>query len=66
MKEELKKEILTRKLITKELTAIYIKNIFGNNYDVKEFYEEHYKDELSEGMFDMANPSSNLSSSSFK
>ena len=43
-----------------------IKNIFGNNYDVKEFYEEHYKDELSEGMFDMANPSSNLSSSSFK
>ena len=43
-----------------------IKNIFGNNYDVKEFYEEHYKDELSDGMFDMANPSSNLSSSSFK
>ena len=43
-----------------------IKNIFGNNYDVKEFFEEHYKDELSEGMFDMANPSSNLSSSSFK
>lgn len=43
-----------------------IKNIFGNNYDVKEFYEEHYKEELSEGMFDMANPSSNLSSSSFK
>lgn len=43
-----------------------IKNIFGSNYDVKEFYEEHYKEELSEGMFDMANPSSNLSSSSFK
>ena len=43
-----------------------IKNIYGKEYDVKEFYEEHYKDELSEGMFDMANPSSNLSSSSFK
>ncbi len=43
-----------------------IKNIFGSNYDVKGFYEEHYKEELSEGMFDMANPSSNLSSSSFK
>ena len=42
-----------------------IKNIYGI-YDVKEFYEEHYKDEISEGMFDMSNPSSNLSSSSFK
>ena len=43
-----------------------IKNAFGNSYDVKEFYEEHYKDEVSEGLFDMANPSSRLSSSSFK
>ena len=42
-----------------------IKNVYGI-YDVKEFYEEHYKDEISEGLFDMANPSSNLSSSSFK
>lgn len=42
-----------------------IKNVYGI-YDVKDFYEEHYKDEISEGMFDMANPSSNLSSSSFK
>lgn len=42
------------------------KAAFGNNYGVKEFYEEHYKDEISEGMFDMANPSSNLTSSSFK
>ena len=42
-----------------------IKNVYGI-YDVKEFYEDHYKDEISEGMFDMANPSSNLSSSSFK
>ncbi len=42
-----------------------IKNVYGI-YDVKEFYEDHYKDEISEGMFDMANPSSTLSSSSFK
>ena len=42
------------------------KTAFGKNYGVKEFYEEHYKDEISEGMFDMANPSSRLSSSSFK
>ena len=42
-----------------------IKNIYGI-YNVKEFYEEYYKDEITEGMFDMANPSSNLSSSSFK
>lgn len=42
-----------------------IKNVYGI-YDVKEFYEDHYKDEISEGMFDMANPSSKLSSSSFK
>ena len=43
-----------------------IKNAYGN-YGVKEFYEEYYKDEISEeGMFDMANSSSNLSSSSFK
>lgn len=42
------------------------KDAYGNNYNVKDFYGEQYKDELEEGMFDMANPSSNLSSSSFK
>lgn len=42
-----------------------IKNVYGI-YNVKEFYEEYYKDEITDGMFDMANPSSKLSSSSFK
>ena len=42
------------------------KNALGENYDVKEFYEMQYKEELKDGMFDMSNPSSNLSSSSFK
>ena len=42
------------------------KDAFGNNYSVDGFYNEQYKDEISEGMFDMANPSSNISSSSFK
>ncbi len=43
------------------------RDIFGTTYSVKEFYKSEYKEELSEeGMFDMANPSSKLSSSSFK
>lgn len=43
------------------------KDIFGTTYNVKEFYQKHYEEELSEeGMFDMANPSSALSSSVFK
>ncbi len=58
------RNVRTNEETMKELKDI--KNIFGNDYDVKGFYEEHYKEELSEGMFDMANPSSNLSSSSFK
>jgi len=45
-----------------------LKTMFGHNYDIKAFYDEHYKDELVDGRFDMANPSSKggLSSSSFK
>ena len=45
-----------------------LKDVFGNNYDVEEFYKNHYKDELSDGRFDMANPSSKdrLTSSTFK
>ena len=58
------RNVKTNEEITKDLRNF--KDIFGKTYDVKEFYEEHYKDEISEGMFDMANPSSNLSSSSFK
>lgn len=43
------------------------KDIFGSTYNVKEFYQEQYDEELSEeGMFDMENPSSAPSSSSFK
>lgn len=43
------------------------KDIFGSTYNVKEFYKEQYDGEISEdGLFDMANPSSTLSSSSFK
>ncbi len=43
-----------------------LRNIFGKNYDVEEFYRNHYKDELTDGRFDMANPSSKLTSSAFK
>lgn len=43
------------------------KDVFGSTYNVKEFYQEQYDEELSEeGMFDMENPSSTPSSSSFK
>ncbi len=58
------RNVKTNQETTKDLRKF--KTAFGNNYGVKEFYEEHYKDEISEGMFDMANPSSNLTSSSFK
>ena len=43
-----------------------LRDVFGNNYDVEEFYRNHYKDELNDGRFDMANPSSRLTSSTFK
>lgn len=42
------------------------KDTFGNNYNVEEFYQEQYNEQLSDGMFDMSNPSSGFSSSSFK
>lgn len=58
------RNVKTNEETVKELKDL--KNVYGNSYDVNEFYEEHYKDEISEGMFDMANPSSKLSSSSFK
>lgn len=67
--EDLPRLITFRNVKTNEETTRYIgdfKDAFGNNYNVKEFYTTEYKDELSEGMFDMANPSSNLSSSTFK
>lgn len=67
--EELPDYITFRNVKTNEETYISVKSfkdVFGNNYSVKGFYEEQYKDEISEGMFDMANPSSKLSSSAFK
>lgn len=58
------RNVKTNQEIVKDIGEF--KTTFGKNYDVKEFYEEHYKEEITDGMFDMANPSSNLSSSSFK
>lgn len=58
------RNVKTNQEITKDMRKF--KTALGTNYDIKEFYEEHYKEEITDGMFDMANPSSNLSSSSFK
>ena len=67
--ENLPKFIIFRNVKTNQEVAVELnkfKDSLGDNFNVGEFYEEHYKDEISEGMFDMANPSSKLSSSSFK
>ena len=58
------RNVKTNQEIVKDMGEF--KTVFGRNYNVKEFYEEHYKEEITDGIFDMANPSSNLSSSSFK
>ena len=58
------RNVKTGEEIAKDLRKF--KDIFGKKYNIKDFYNNHYKDELSEGMFDMANPSSRLSSSNFK
>ena len=58
------RNVKTNQEIVKDIGEF--KTVFGKNYNVKEFYEEHYKEEITDGIFDMANPSSNLSSSSFK
>jgi len=58
------RNVKTNEEITKELRSF--KDAFGNNYDIKEFYQDSYQDELSEGMFDMSNPSSGVNSSIFK
>lgn len=50
--------------VVKEFSEL--KNEFGKTYDIKEFYNEMYKEEIDEGIFDMNNPSSGLNSSSFK
>lgn len=58
------RNVKTNQEIVKDMGEF--KTVFGKNYNVKEFYEEHYKEEITDGIFDMANPSSNLSSSSVK
>lgn len=58
------RNVKTNQEITKDLRSF--KDTFGNNYNVEEFYQEQYNEELSEGRFDMSNPSSGFSSSSFK
>lgn len=58
------RNVKTNQEIVKDMKEF--KDTFGNNYDVKEFYNNEYKEEITDNMFDMANPSSNLSSSSFK
>ena len=59
------RNVKTNEEVTKDLRSF--KDVFGISYDIVKFYKEEYKNELSEeGMFDMANPSSALSSSSFR
>lgn len=58
------RNVKTNQEITKDLRSF--RDTFGNNYSVEEFYQEQYNEELSEGRFDMSNPSSGFSSSSFK
>ena len=58
------RNVKTSEEYTKDMRSFV--NVFGENYDVKQFYNDNYKEEVSEGIFDMANPSSNLTSSSFK
>ena len=58
------RNVKTGKEVAKDLGQL--KSVLGKAHDVKEFYESHYKDEVTGGIFDMANPSSRLTSSSFK
>lgn len=59
------RNVKTNQETVKDLRSF--KDVFGSTYNVKEFYKSEYTEELSEeGMFDMANPSSAPSSSSFK
>lgn len=58
------RNVKTNKEFVKDLRKI--NKLVGKNYDVEEFYQNQYSEELYDGMFDMENPSSNLSSSTFK
>ena len=67
--ETLPRFILFRNVKTGEEVAKdlgQIKTTLGKAYNVKEFYEEQYKDEVTGEIFDMNNPSSKLTSSMFK
>ena len=67
--EELPRFILFRNVKTGEEVAKdlgQMKTTIGKSYDVKKFYEEEYKDEVTGEIFDMKNPSSKLTSSMFK
>ncbi len=67
--ETLPRFILFRNVKTGEEVAKdlgQIKTTLGKVYNVKEFYEEQYKDEVTGEIFDMNNPSSKLTSSMFK
>ncbi len=58
------RDVKTNREFVKDLRKT--KTILGKKFDVNDFYQKQYDEELSEGMFDMANPSSKLSSSTFK
>ena len=71
--EQLPEFITFRNVKTGEEMSVNIrgiKSLFGDDYDIKAFYDKNYKDELDDDRFDMSNPSSGglrgLSSSSFK
>lgn len=58
------RNVKTNEEYTKDLRTF--KNVYGKNYNVEEFYQNQYSDEIADGMFDMKNPSSKISSSTFK
>ncbi len=58
------RDVKTNREFVKDLRKT--KTILGKKFNVNDFYQNQYDEELSEGTFDMANPSSKLSSSTFK
>lgn len=60
------RNVKTGEEVAKDLRKF--KDIFGKKYNVKDFYNKNYKDEITDGMFDMNNPSSSskVTSSTFK
>lgn len=58
------RNVKTGEEVAKDLGQM--RTAIGKAYNVKEFYEEQYKDEVTGEIFDMKNPSSKLTSSMFK